>query len=98
MLFSLRPVVSAPVVENHPAAVRFESEWQLPPPTKRASNLILGLDRAVEQHEPTPARATDLPDAEYPNYFLTTFAKPKRASVWRQVRRWRKPTPMADTT
>ena len=26
-------------------------------------------------------RAIDLPDAEYPHYFLTTFAKPRRASV-----------------
>jgi hypothetical protein len=30
---------------------------------------------------PLGTKATDLPDAEYPNYFLTTFAKPKRASV-----------------
>ncbi len=33
------------------------------------SNLPLGM------------RAIDLPDAEYPHYFLTTFAKPRRASV-----------------
>ncbi len=30
---------------------------------------------------PLGTRAIDLPDAEYPNYFLTTFAKPRRASV-----------------
>jgi hypothetical protein len=30
---------------------------------------------------PLGTRATDLPDAEYPNFFLTTFAKPRRASV-----------------
>src|SRR5690606_18369514 len=30
---------------------------------------------------PLGTRAIDLPDAEYPDYFLTTFAKPKRASV-----------------
>ena len=30
---------------------------------------------------PAGTRAIDLPDAEYPNYFLKTFAKPKRASV-----------------
>ncbi|MFQ5733433.1 MAG: DUF1553 domain-containing protein, partial [Planctomycetaceae bacterium] len=30
---------------------------------------------------PLGTRATDLPDAEYPNYFLSTFGKPKRASV-----------------
>ena len=30
---------------------------------------------------PPGTRAIELPDAEYPNYFLKTFAKPKRASV-----------------
>ena len=30
---------------------------------------------------PLGTNATELPDAEYPNYFLTTFAKPRRASV-----------------
>ena len=30
---------------------------------------------------PSGTRAIDLPDAEYPNYFLNTFAKPRRASV-----------------
>ena len=30
---------------------------------------------------PKGTRAIELPDAEYPNYFLKTFAKPKRASV-----------------
>jgi hypothetical protein len=30
---------------------------------------------------PLGTRAIDLPDAEYPNYFLKTFAKPRRASV-----------------
>ena len=30
---------------------------------------------------PLGTRAIDLPDAEYPNYFLNTFAKPRRASV-----------------
>ena len=30
---------------------------------------------------PPGTRAIELPDAEYANYFLTTFAKPKRASV-----------------
>ena len=33
------------------------------------------------QNLPQGTRATELPDAEYPNYFLNTFAKPKRASV-----------------
>ncbi len=30
---------------------------------------------------PLGTRAIELPDAEYPHYFLTTFAKPRRASV-----------------
>ena len=30
---------------------------------------------------PVGTRAIELPDAEYPNYFLNTFAKPRRASV-----------------
>jgi len=30
---------------------------------------------------PPGTRAIELPDAEYPNYFLSTFGKPKRASV-----------------
>ncbi|MEX0726046.1 MAG: DUF1553 domain-containing protein [Planctomycetaceae bacterium] len=30
---------------------------------------------------PLGTKAIELPDAEYPDYFLTTFAKPKRASV-----------------
>lgn len=30
---------------------------------------------------PQGTRAIELPDAEYPNYFLNTFAKPRRASV-----------------
>lgn len=30
---------------------------------------------------PMGTRAIELPDAEYPDYFLNTFAKPKRASV-----------------
>ncbi len=30
---------------------------------------------------PLGARAIEIPDAEYPDYFLNTFAKPKRASV-----------------
>lgn len=33
------------------------------------------------QNLPRDTRAIELPDAEYPNYFLTTFGKPKRASV-----------------
>lgn len=37
--------------------------------------------RTKFQNLPLGTRAIQLPDAEYPNYFLTTFGKPKRASV-----------------
>jgi hypothetical protein len=30
---------------------------------------------------PLGTRAIELPDAEYPDYFLNTFAKPRRASI-----------------
>ncbi len=33
------------------------------------------------QNLPVGTRAIDLPDAEYPDYFLNVFAKPRRASV-----------------
>jgi hypothetical protein len=38
-------------------------------------------DQTKFQNLPLGTRAIDLPDAEYPNYFLNTFAKPRRASV-----------------
>lgn len=38
-------------------------------------------DQTKFQNLPPGTRAIDLPDAEYPNYFLNTFAKPRRASV-----------------
>ena len=37
--------------------------------------------RTKYKNLPLGTRATELPDAEYPNYFLNTFAKPRRASV-----------------
>ena len=33
------------------------------------------------QNLPLGTRAIELPDAEYPDYFLNTFAKPRRVSV-----------------
>ncbi|MDG2388104.1 MAG: DUF1549 domain-containing protein [Planctomycetaceae bacterium] len=38
-------------------------------------------DATKFQNLPPGTRAIDLPDAEYPNYFLNTFAKPRRVSV-----------------
>ncbi len=51
-----------------------------------AEPLLDAIDLATQvttkfQNLPMGTRAIDLPDAEYPNYFLTTFAKPRRASV-----------------
>ncbi|HEX4131320.1 MAG TPA: DUF1549 domain-containing protein [Pirellulales bacterium] len=37
--------------------------------------------RTKFKNMPLGTRAIELPDAEYPDYFLTTFGKPKRASV-----------------
>ncbi|MCH8828063.1 MAG: DUF1553 domain-containing protein, partial [Planctomycetes bacterium] len=51
-----------------------------------AEPLLDAVDQATSvqtkfKNLPLGTRAIELPDAEYPNYFLTTFAKPKRASV-----------------
>lgn len=51
-----------------------------------AEPLLDALDHATGlqtkfRNLPLGTRATDLPDAEYPNHFLTTFAKPRRVSV-----------------
>lgn len=51
-----------------------------------AEPLLDAIDQATEsptkfKNLPPGTRAIALPDAEYPNYFLNTFAKPKRASV-----------------
>lgn len=51
-----------------------------------AEPLLDAIDRATGvatkfQNLPAGTRAIELPDAEYPNYFLKTFGKPKRASV-----------------
>ena len=51
-----------------------------------AEPLLDAIDQAVGANTkfknlPLGTRATELPDAEYPNYFLKTFAKPRRASV-----------------
>lgn len=51
-----------------------------------AEALLDAIDRVTGvptkfRNLPPGTRAIELPDAEYPNYFLTTFAKPRRASV-----------------
>lgn len=51
-----------------------------------AEPLLDAIDKACGtqtkfQSLPLVTKAIELPDAEYPDYFLTTFAKPKRASV-----------------
>ncbi len=51
-----------------------------------AEALIDAIDRVTEiptkyRNLPLGTRAIELPDAEYPDYFLNTFAKPRRASV-----------------
>ncbi len=38
-------------------------------------------DKTKFKSLPPGTRAIELPDAQYPNYFLNTFAKPRRASV-----------------
>jgi len=51
-----------------------------------AEALIDAIDRVTDiptkyRNLPLGTRAIELPDAEYPDYFLNTFAKPRRASV-----------------
>jgi hypothetical protein len=51
-----------------------------------AEPLLDAVDRVTGgqtkfKNMPLGTRAIELPDAEYPNYFLTTFGKPRRASV-----------------
>lgn len=57
-------------------------------PVKRiaAEPLLDAIDQATEvptkfKNMPLGTRAVELPDAEYPDYFLKTFGKPRRASV-----------------
>lgn len=51
-----------------------------------AEALLDAIDRATEvptkhRNLPLGTRAIELPDAEYPDYFLNVFAKPRRVSV-----------------
>jgi hypothetical protein len=56
-------------VKRFPAEVLLDAIDQVTGVQTKFKNLPLGT------------RASELPDAEYPNYFLNTFAKPRRASV-----------------
>ncbi|MHC4875328.1 MAG: DUF1549 domain-containing protein [Planctomycetota bacterium] len=52
----------------------------------KAEPLLDSIDQVTQSRTkfknlPLGTRAIELPDAEYPNYFLNTFAKPRRASV-----------------
>src|SRR5262249_24280419 len=52
----------------------------------RAEALLYAIDQVTEvrtkhRNLPLGPRALELPDVEYPDYFLNTFAKPKRVSV-----------------
>jgi hypothetical protein len=70
--------------ESNAADDKFYSHFEV----KRlpAEALIDAIDRVTEvptkyRNLPLGTRAIELPDAEYPDYFLNTFAKPRRASV-----------------
>jgi hypothetical protein len=63
---------------------RFYSHFQVKrlaaEPLLDSIDQVTGI-RTKFKNLPLGTRAIDLPDAEYPNYFLKTFAKPRRASV-----------------
>jgi hypothetical protein len=70
--------------EQNAADSRFFSHFSV----KRvaAEPLLDAIDRVTSsptkfRNLPPGTRAIELPDAEYPDYFLNTFAKPRRASV-----------------
>ena len=76
--------LSSQPTEHNFSDRRFYSHYRV----KRlaAEPLLDAIDKAVGattkfKNLPPGTRATELPDAEYPNYFLKTFAKPRRASV-----------------
>jgi len=76
--------LSSQPTEQNASDTRFYSHYlvkRLP-----AEPLLDSIDQVTEsrtkfQNLPLGTRAIELPDAEYPNYFLNTFAKPRRASV-----------------
>lgn len=76
--------LSSQPTEQNASDTRFYSHYRV----KRlaAEPLLDAIDQVTESRTkfrnlPPGTRAIELPDAEYPNYFLNTFAKPRRASV-----------------
>lgn len=83
MVSRLYQLDSQPTAANEGDTV-FYSHFQV----KRlpAEALIDAIDRVTDiptkyRNLPLGTRAIELPDAEYPDYFLNTFAKPRRVSV-----------------
>jgi uncharacterized protein DUF1549/uncharacterized protein DUF1553/Big-like domain-containing protein len=83
MLSRLYQLDSQPTAENA-GDTKFYSHFQV----KRlpAEALIDAIDAVTGvptkyRNLPLGTRAIELPDAEYPDYFLNTFAKPRRVSV-----------------
>lgn len=83
MVSRLYQLDSQPTAENE-SDNRFYSHYYV----KRlpAEPLLDAIDSATNVRTkfkslPSGTRAIELPDAQYPNYFLKTFAKPRRASV-----------------
>jgi hypothetical protein len=74
---------STPTPENA-SDHRFYSHYQVKrlsaEPLLDAVDHVAGVQTKF-RNLPLGTRAIELPDAEYPNYFLTTFAKPRRVSV-----------------
>ncbi|MDA1165800.1 MAG: DUF1549 and DUF1553 domain-containing protein, partial [Planctomycetota bacterium] len=76
--------LSSQPTEKNALDQRFYSHYHV----KRlpAEPLLDAIDQVTDSRTkfrnlPQGTRAIELPDAEYPNYFLNTFAKPRRASV-----------------
>jgi hypothetical protein len=83
MVSRLYQLDSQPTADNA-GDTKFYSHFQV----KRlpAEALIDAIDRVTDiptkyRNLPLGTRAIELPDAEYPDYFLNTFAKPRRVSV-----------------
>ena len=83
MVSRLYQLDSQPTAQNV-ADVRFHSHFEVKRLT--AEPLLDAIDFAAGTQTkfnnlPLGTRAIEIPDAEYPDYFLSTFAKPRRMSV-----------------
>ena len=76
--------LSSNATPSNEADYRFYSHYRvkriLAEPLLDAIDQVTGVQTKFKSL-PVGTRAIDLPDAEYPNLFLKTFAKPRRASV-----------------